>query len=204
MLAVARSPPMTRKWSARSQQGKEYVIFTIMSSHFILKSDQQKYPTKCPSYSFCNEKFPANPSDKVKNLYKQYLNLRHDPTLERYATGEQRGIQVHLALLCTAITMDHKWSTGKGNPKWPTDIDFSGLHARVLGLNTTGQVWSLLANDIVLHAAAAWQSFLDKIAHHMTNKRVNGKTVTMGLTFLQWSNMAAIQKFNVTGDGSAG
>ena len=156
----------------------------------------------CLNYDVCEEEFPENPSEQVKQLYQRCQDLRCDRQAPRYSSsGEPKGLQMQLALLCNAISADHLRNTAKTNQQWPTCINFLELHERILGLRN--EIWSLLTNDIVLHAAVAWQSFVDKIASLKTRKQVNGKIVSKSLTFLQWLNMDTLKKFQLS-DGSAG
>jgi hypothetical protein len=118
----------------------------------------------CPSYEFCKEKFPENPSKHIQRLYQQCQEFRHDHASRYKGSGTPKGLHMQLALLCSVITAHHHWNTAQKNQQWPTRIDFSGLHERILGFKE--EVWALLANDIVLHLATAWRSFLDMIELH--------------------------------------
>ena len=56
--------------------------------------------------------------------------MRRDSNMEtlKGRTGEPSGLNFQIALLCSAISKDHLWNTGKGNSEWPTDIDFLDTH----------------------------------------------------------------------------
>jgi hypothetical protein len=148
----------------------------------------------------CNDIFPTNPDARVKLLYEQIQELRHNTKAPKYKTGEIKGLQVQLTKLCIAIAVNGKFQTGKSSAdngyRWPTDIDFTQLHERILDLDRHREIWGLLANAIVLQNAVSWQTFIDKIA---SEDEDTGK-VTLNL--FKWSNMPAMQKFNAFGDAN--
>jgi hypothetical protein len=87
--------------------------------------------------------------------------------------------------LCLAIAAQNKFRMDEDHG-WPTDIDFSQLHDRILDLNKDGEIWGLLDNAIVLENAAAWRTFIGRLTSWSET-----------LTFVKWSNMPAMRKFEV-------
>jgi len=112
-----------------------------------------------------------------------------DPSLPTYENGNPVGLQVKLSELCIAISNHHTFQNA--NSLWPTNIDFTSLHQRIVDLNKNGEIWAIIANNIVLQETVAWRTFVSKIDKS-------------GSTLLTWSNMPALRKFDILGGDFAG
>ncbi|KAJ6529437.1 hypothetical protein DFH09DRAFT_1412174 [Mycena vulgaris] len=114
-------------------------------------------PPDCPTV-LCEEALPENPDPTLLSLFNKRQDLVHK------AGAAGTGVAWIDLQICDAIGKANKRESFLKDGEehaWPTTIDYTALHARILALDT--QILQMIEDPIVLDNSAIWESFLQNI-----------------------------------------